>query len=107
MEQNNNENINRRYFTPEQKFKIIKDHFTQKTPLSETLKKHNISSTNFYRWQEEFFSGALDRMKNGKQQASTQELRKIEDLTRQNDRFKTVILEMSHEVVSLKKTLGE
>jgi len=105
MDQDNT--ANRRHFTPEQKFKIIKEHFTQRAPLTETLKKHGISSANFYRWQDEFFSGALDRMKNGKQQVSSLELRKIEDLTRQNDRFKTVIAEMSHEVVSLKKTLGE
>lgn len=46
-------------------------------------------------------------MKNGKQQVSSTELRQIEDLTKQNERFKTVIAEMSHEVVTLKKTLGE
>ena len=107
MEQNNNDNMNRRNFTPEQKFKIVKEHFTQKLQLSETLKKHGISSSNFYRWQDEFFSGALDRMKNGKQQVSSQELRQIDDLNKQVTRYKTVIAEMSHEVVSLKKTLGE
>lgn len=46
-------------------------------------------------------------MKNGRQKANNQELRQIEDLTKQNERFKTVIAEMSHEVVTLKKTLGE
>ena len=109
MEQNNSSNNNevRRQFTPEQKYKIIKEHFTQRIAVSEILKKHKISSANFYRWQDEFFAGALDRMKNGKQQVSSAELRKIEELARQNDRFQTVIAEMSHEVVSLKKTLGE
>lgn len=105
MDQNNSPN--RRQFTPEQKFKIIKEHFTQRSSLSETLKKYNISSANFYRWQDEFLSGALDRLKNGKPQAGAPELRQIEDLTKQNERFKTVIAEMSHEVVTLKKTLGE
>jgi transposase-like protein len=107
MEQNNNENNGRRHFTPEQKFKIVKEHFTQRTALSETLKKHDISSANFYRWQDEFFSGALERMKNGKQQVNSQEIRQIEDLNKQVNRYKNVIAEMSHEVVSLKKTLGE
>lgn len=105
--ENGNQSEVRRVFTPEQKFKIIKEHFTQKLGVTETCKKHGISSANFYRWQDEFFAGALDRFKHGKEPLSSAELRKIEDLTRQNDRFKTVIAEMSHEVVSLKKTLGE
>lgn len=97
----------RRRFTPELKFKIIKEHLTTKSGVTETCKKHGVSSANFYRWQDEFFAGALERFKNGKEGPSTAEIRKIEDLTRQNDRFKTVIAEMSHEVVNLKKTLGE
>lgn len=107
MNQDESNKESRKQYTPEQKYKIIKEHFTQRLPVTEVLKKHGISSANFYRWQDEFFAGALDRMKNGKQQASSAELRKIDDLTKQNDRFKTVIAEMSHEVVSLKKTLGE
>ena len=107
MDQNSSGPSSRKHYTPEEKFKIIKDHFTQKIPVSDILKKNGISSANFYRWQDEFFSGALDRLKNGKQQASSTELRQIEDLTKQNERFKTVIAEMSHEVVTLKKTLGE
>lgn len=102
-----NESQNRRVFTAEQKFKIVKEHFTQKLGITETCKKYGISSSNFYRWQDEFFEGALSRFKNGKEPISSAEIKKIEDLQRQNDRFKTVIAEMSHEVVSLKKTLGE
>jgi len=97
----------RRLYTPEQKFKIVKEHLTTKSGVTETCKKHGISSANFYRWLEEFYSGAQERLKNGKQEAGAAELRKIEELTRQNDRFKTVIAEMSHEVVTLKKMLGE
>jgi transposase len=97
----------RRQFTPEQKFKIIKEHLTTKSGVTETCKKHGISSACFYRWQDEFFAGAMNRLKNGKAPANQSELRKIDDLTRQNERFKTVIAEMSHEVISLKKTLGE
>jgi len=96
----------RRHYTPEQKFKIIKEHLTTKSGVTETCKKHGVSSANFYRWLEEFYLGAQERLKNGKQVAVSSELRKIEELSRQNDRFKTVIAEMSHEVVSLKKTLG-
>lgn len=107
MDQSSNSQSSRKHYTPEQKFKIIKEHFTQKIPVGDILKKYGISSANFYRWQDDFFSGALDRMKNRKQQASSIELRQIEDLTKQNERFKTVIAEMSHEVVTLKKTLGE
>ena len=95
----------RRHYTPEQKFKIIKEHLTTKSGVTETCKKHGVSSANFYRWLEEFYLGAQERLKNGKQVAVSSELRKIEELSHQNNRFKTVIAEMSHEVVSLKKTL--
>ena len=101
------EPIVRRHFTPEQKFKIVKEQLTTKTGISEITKKYGISSSNYYRWQDEFFDGALERMKNGKAQVSSAEARKVDELTRQNERFKNVIAEMSHEVVSLKKTLGE
>lgn len=97
----------RRHFSPEQKFKIIKEHLTTKSGVTETCKKYGISSACFYRWLDEFFAGAMSRLKNGKEPMNHSELRKIDDLTRQNDRFKTVIAEMSHEVISLKKTLGE
>lgn len=97
----------RKQYTPEQKYKIIKEHFTQRLPVSEILKKHGISSANFYRWQDEFFAGALDRMKHGKQQATSAEIRQIDALNKQVSRYKTVIAEMSSEVVLLKKTLGE
>jgi transposase len=97
----------RRLYTPDQKFKIVKEHLTTKSGVTETCKKHGISSANFYRWLEEFYLGAQERLKNGNQVAASAELRRIEELTRQNDRFKTVIAEMSYEVVSLKKTLRE
>lgn len=97
----------RRFYTPEQKFKIIKDHLTTKSGVTETCKRHGLSSANFYRWLEDFYLGAQERLKNGRAEPKASELRKIEELTRQNDRFKTVIAEMSHEVVTLKKTLGE
>lgn len=57
MDQNNKEV--RKNYTPEQKFKIIKDHFVHKIPVSEVLKKHGISSANFYRWQDDFLREPL------------------------------------------------
>jgi transposase-like protein len=67
-EQRMEEQIVRRNYTPEQKYKIVKEQLTTKTGIAEITKKYGISSSNFYRWQEEFFNGALERLKNGKAQ---------------------------------------
>ena len=97
----------RRHYTPEQKYKIVKEHLTTNSTISQTCKKYGISAGNFYRWQDSFFEGALERLKNGKVKATSAELQKIDQLEGENDRFKTVIAEMTHEVITLKKNLGE
>ena len=46
-------------FSPDQKFKIIKEQMTTKTSITEICKKYDISAGKFYKWQEKFLKGAL------------------------------------------------
>ena len=97
----------RKHYTPEQKFKMVKDILKSGMSLSDIQKRYGVSPQNFYRWQEEFFEGALERFRTGKQGPTSSELRKINELTRDNEKMKTVIAEITSENIQLKKTFGE
>ena len=96
----------RKYLTADQKFKIVKEHLTTKTPISEICKKYDITPTSFYGCQEKFFKGALEGFSKGKDSPTKAELRKIEELESQNNRMKNVIAEVISENIDLKKTSG-
>ena len=97
----------RRYFSAEQKFKIVKELLTTDSSLSEICKKYDISAGNFYRWQDLFFEGAQLRLSESKDRATKAELKQIESLEKETHRMKNVIAEIVSENITLKKTLGE
>jgi transposase-like protein len=97
----------RRQFTPEQKLKIVKEALTTDLGVSGVCRKHGISATLFYQWQEKFFAGALEGLRRSKNGPSSAEQRKIESQGREIDRMKTVIAEITAENISFKKNLGE
>jgi transposase-like protein len=98
----------RKYFTAEQKFKIVKEQLTTKTAVTEICKKYDIHATQFYRWQEQFFVGALANFESSKRASGveSQAQQKIEEQERELKRRQEVILELAAEVVTLKKTPG-
>lgn len=104
--ENTNSSETRRQFTAEQKFKIIKEQMTTKSSVSEICKKYDIGASAFYRWQEQFLSGALDAFKQSKSGPSRAELRKIEELEKSSSRMKSVIAEIIAENIELKKNFG-
>lgn len=98
----------RRKFTSEQKFKIVKEALTTDSKIADVCKKYGVAVSQFYRWQEAFFQGALDgldRKKSGP--VSTAEQRKIEQLETDNRRMKDVIAEIASENITIKKRIGE
>lgn len=97
----------RRHFSAEQKFKIVKEQLSTKVVISELCKRHDITSSVFYRWQALFFEAALDRFKQGKEGPTRAEQRKIDGLEKDILRMKDVIAEITAENIVLKKTLGE
>jgi transposase-like protein len=98
----------RRKFTPDQKFKIVKEALTTDTTIADVCKKYDVVVSQFYRWQDAFFEGALnglERKKSGP--VSTSEQRKIEQLEKDNLRMKDVIAEIASENITIKKRIGE
>jgi putative transposase len=97
---------NRKRFSSEEKFKIVKEHLTTKTPISELAKKYGMTTASFYAWQEQFFSAALlgfDKKRGPKPQAETNDRRRVEELQSDVNRMREVIAEISAENVAFKK----
>jgi len=97
----------RRYFSGEDKVRILRCHLIDKVPVSDLCDKHGLHPTLFYKWQKEFFengAAAFERRADGKS-------RKLE---KQNATLKAklankdeVIAEIMESHVALKKSLGE
>ncbi|GIW93955.1 MAG: hypothetical protein KatS3mg110_1996 [Pirellulaceae bacterium] len=45
----------RRFFSPEDKVAILRMHFLEGVPVSETCKQLDLNSAQFYNWQRELF----------------------------------------------------
>lgn len=97
----------RRKFTPDQKFKIIKEQMTTRTSVSDICKKYDISAGNFYKWQEKFLKGALENFKKSDEGPTKAELRKIEQQEQKIAKMQATITEIIQENIELKKSLGE
>jgi len=97
----------RRQFTPDQKFKIIKEQMTTKTSVTEICKKYDISAGSFYKWQEKFLKGALENFKKSDEGPTKAELRKIDEQERKILKMQSAITEIVQENIELKKSLGE
>jgi transposase-like protein len=104
MEQSQN-NLKKKH-TPDQKFKIVKEQLTTKTSVTEICKKYGIHPSLFYKWQDKFLSGALEGFKTIDSGPTKAELRKIDELEKNNNRMQSVISEIVQENIELKKNLG-
>ena len=98
----------RRYFSPEQKVAIVKQHLVDGKPVSELCDEHQIQPTLFYQWQKTLFEqgGAAFEQKR-KQPGKSSERRKIEQLQAKLATKNEVISELMEENVKAKKANGE
>jgi len=97
---------NRKRFSSEEKFKIVKEHLTTRTPISELAKKYGMTPQSFYSWQEQFFDAALagfDKKRGPKQSSNGAEAREVEELRADNTRMRDVIAEIAAENIAFKK----
>ena len=99
----------RRYFSPEDKVKILREHLLEQKPISSVCEKHQIQPTLFYLWQKTFFengAAAFER-RNAAAPRATAEQKKIEQLEARLRRKDEVMAELMTEHILLKKNLGE
>jgi transposase len=98
----------RRYFSPEDKVRILKRHLVDKVPVSELCDQLSIQPALFYLWQKQLFERGGAAFAGDKPDAQERRKdKKIEDLQAKLTRKDSVIAEVSEELVLLKKVLGE
>ena len=97
----------RRKHGAEFKYKVVKEALTTDQSVSELCKKYNISTSQFYKWQEQFLAAARDGMDGHKSGPSSSESREIAALEAKCQRMQNVIAEITAENIEFKKKLME
>jgi transposase len=92
---------NRRSFTPRQRLEIVLEGLQDGASVAEVCRRHEISTTLYYRWRDQLFTHA-DRVFERKNRRP----REMEALESENQRLKDVIAEITSENLALKKTPG-
>jgi len=97
----------RRFFSAEEKVKILREHFLDKKPLSDVCDQHKIKPTMFYRWQKQLFERghAVFREEDDSKKRFFEN--KISSLEQRLNRKNEVVSELLEENLNLKKNLGE
>lgn len=103
----------RRYFSPELKVAIIREHLLDGVPVSEVCEKHKIKPSPYFTWQKKFFergaavfaSNAFASKKNTRRQNAQK--RKIDRLEKKLSEKDEIIAEVAEAFVTLKKDLGK
>ena len=103
----NGKTTERKQYSAEMKFKIIKEALTTDQQITEVCKKYGITTGVFYRWQEQFFSGAKDGLAHSNKGPSQAETRKILSQEQEIGRLKDVIAEITSENIGFKKKFSE
>jgi transposase len=97
--------MKRRRHSPEQKVKIIREHFEKNISVPDICEKYRIHPNQFYRWKKEFFEGAVETFSRKQSKKFTKDkVTKLEE--RLKDRNE-VIAELLQENLKLKNESGE
>jgi transposase-like protein len=91
----------RRYFTPEQKFEILKDIEKCRT-IKEGLERHGICYTVYSKWQKQLMVGVRASLRSCRP-IKPADLRRLEV---ENRKLKEIVLNQSLTITSLKKEMN-
>ena len=95
----------KRKFTPQQKFEIVKEALLSESQVSEVCRRHGISTTLYYYWQEKFLAGAFEGLKTKKKESKNNSIEQKQQERIRN--LESVIAEITEENLTLKKTFGK
>lgn len=101
MEETGDRKKSRRYFTPEQKFEILKD-IDKCGTIREGLEKYDLSYTVYRKWQRQLMVGVHASLRNGRP-IKPVDLKRLE---RENRKLKEVVLNQSLTITCLKKEMN-
>ena len=97
----------RKYYSPEEKVSILKQHLVNGVPVSELCDEYQLQPTVFYRWQRQLFArgaAAFQAEQNRENIRLKQQIARLEEkVTRKNE----VLGELMEEHIALKKELGQ
>jgi transposase len=99
----------RRQIGVAEKLAILKQHLLEKVPISQLCEQHDLYPNQVYQWLKDFFeNGHLafqsSRSVKAEQRQQLEQIAKLESKLQQKD---TVLAELMHDYVMLKKSLGE
>ena len=86
-----------RKWTPDQKFAIAMEYFTERKSVADICRKHQLSPRLFSRWRDEF-------IENGKNVFEKQE-NPDEQLLREMEEYKLLVAELTRANEAFEKTL--
>ncbi len=98
----------RRHYTPEEKTKILREHFEKKRPISEICETYGIDPSQFSQWKKLLFEGGpqvfATRGRRGKQESVSE--RRVQEMEQELVRMQEVVAEIAAENIALKKRTG-
>ena len=74
--------MGKRHWTAEQKFAIILQGIKGDTTVAQLCRDHGISQVQYYKWRDQFFTGAKDHLNGKRAQHNSPEKAKIRELER-------------------------
>jgi transposase len=95
---------NRRKWRPKEKLRIVVESLHSEAKLSEICRREGLNPTLVYQWRKQLLAAA-EVIYTPKREA--REDRRIEKLSAENTRMKSVIVEITAENLELKKTLSD
>ncbi|MHC4067684.1 MAG: transposase [Planctomycetota bacterium] len=97
----------RRQFSPQEKVRILRQHYVDKVPVSDVCDRHGLNPTVFYRWQKQFFENGAAAFERAGDRGGKKQQAKMEALQARLAQKDEVIAEIMASHVQLKKSLGE
>jgi len=97
--------MKRRRYSPEQKVKIVREHFEKNISVPDICEKYSIHPNQFYRWKKALFEGAVEIFQRTQSKSITKD--KVSKLEARIKNRNEVIAELLEENIKLKKEAGE
>ena len=94
--------ITRRKFTAEEKIGIVLEGFRGDTPIRDLCRREGTHPATYYAWLKDFMEAGKERLTRDIVRDATKA--EVQDLKRDNARFKQLVGELSLQVHVLKKT---
>jgi transposase len=98
------EKKNRRKWTPREKLRIVLESMQSDARLSEICRRAGLNPTQVYQWRKQLLTSAEAVYRPRREHS---EDRRLEKLSAENTRMKSVIAEITAENLELKKTLSD